>query len=206
VLLIKTSAFCWNNNCVIINMHGKTTIKIVLLVKNIKFWKEEGYVTEQWRGNVRVTKIPSLALNRDHYDVSFWSSVTSLGTYDVIIVRVLFYWLSLYRYLRQFCFGLRYSFCNWNNKFVCLFTVVLSFAPVRCCVVGRVIVSNPFDGTCWVETGAYCSRLSQRCLRWTRRQVQSTLWIFLKSSVDFCKNIYLLQTVWGSLVLKTILQ
>jgi hypothetical protein len=25
----KTSAFCWNNNCVIINMHGKTTIKIV---------------------------------------------------------------------------------------------------------------------------------------------------------------------------------
>jgi hypothetical protein len=28
VLLIKTSAFCWNNNCVIINMHGKTTIKI----------------------------------------------------------------------------------------------------------------------------------------------------------------------------------
>jgi hypothetical protein len=27
VLLIKTSAFCWNNNCVIINMHGKTTIK-----------------------------------------------------------------------------------------------------------------------------------------------------------------------------------
>jgi hypothetical protein len=27
VLLIKTSAFCWNNNCVIINMHGKTTLK-----------------------------------------------------------------------------------------------------------------------------------------------------------------------------------
>jgi hypothetical protein len=23
----KTSAFCWNINCVIINMHGKTTIK-----------------------------------------------------------------------------------------------------------------------------------------------------------------------------------
>jgi hypothetical protein len=30
VLLIKTSAFCWNNNCVIINMHGKTTIKITI--------------------------------------------------------------------------------------------------------------------------------------------------------------------------------
>jgi hypothetical protein len=27
VLLIKTNAFCWNNNCVIINMHGKTTLK-----------------------------------------------------------------------------------------------------------------------------------------------------------------------------------
>jgi hypothetical protein len=27
VLLIKTSAFCWNNNCVIINMHGKTTLE-----------------------------------------------------------------------------------------------------------------------------------------------------------------------------------
>jgi hypothetical protein len=27
VLLIKTSAFSWNNNCVIINMHGKTTLK-----------------------------------------------------------------------------------------------------------------------------------------------------------------------------------
>jgi hypothetical protein len=27
VLLIKTSAFCWNNNCVIINMHGKLTLK-----------------------------------------------------------------------------------------------------------------------------------------------------------------------------------
>jgi hypothetical protein len=31
VLLIKTGAFCWNNNCVIINMHGKTTLKINLL-------------------------------------------------------------------------------------------------------------------------------------------------------------------------------
>jgi hypothetical protein len=31
VLLIKTSAFSWNNNCVIINMHGKTTLKIVML-------------------------------------------------------------------------------------------------------------------------------------------------------------------------------
>jgi hypothetical protein len=29
VLLIKTSAFCWNNNCVIINKHGKTTLKNV---------------------------------------------------------------------------------------------------------------------------------------------------------------------------------
>jgi hypothetical protein len=29
VLLIKTSAFCWNNNCVNINMHGKTTLKIL---------------------------------------------------------------------------------------------------------------------------------------------------------------------------------
>jgi hypothetical protein len=27
VLLIKASAFCWNNNCVITNMHGKTTLK-----------------------------------------------------------------------------------------------------------------------------------------------------------------------------------
>jgi hypothetical protein len=27
VFLIKTSAFCWNNNYVIINMHGKTTLK-----------------------------------------------------------------------------------------------------------------------------------------------------------------------------------
>jgi hypothetical protein len=26
----KTGAFCWNNNCIIINMHGKTTIKTVL--------------------------------------------------------------------------------------------------------------------------------------------------------------------------------
>jgi hypothetical protein len=24
---MKTSAFCWNNNCVIITMHGKTTLK-----------------------------------------------------------------------------------------------------------------------------------------------------------------------------------
>jgi hypothetical protein len=30
---MKTSGFCWNNNCVIINMHGKTTIKIA--VRNI---------------------------------------------------------------------------------------------------------------------------------------------------------------------------
>jgi hypothetical protein len=28
-LLLKTSAFCWNNNCIIVNMHGKTTIKIL---------------------------------------------------------------------------------------------------------------------------------------------------------------------------------
>jgi hypothetical protein len=34
VLLIKTSAFCWNNNCVIINMHGTTTIKIVKIQVN----------------------------------------------------------------------------------------------------------------------------------------------------------------------------
>jgi hypothetical protein len=27
VLSIKTSAFCWNNNCVITNTHGKTALK-----------------------------------------------------------------------------------------------------------------------------------------------------------------------------------
>jgi hypothetical protein len=36
VLLIKTSAFSWDNNCVIINMHGKTTIKkTVAVISNI---------------------------------------------------------------------------------------------------------------------------------------------------------------------------
>jgi hypothetical protein len=28
ILIIKKCAFSWNNNCIIVNMHGKTTIKI----------------------------------------------------------------------------------------------------------------------------------------------------------------------------------
>jgi hypothetical protein len=31
LLIIKTCEFCWNNNCIIVNMHGKTTIKITVL-------------------------------------------------------------------------------------------------------------------------------------------------------------------------------
>jgi hypothetical protein len=31
ILIIKTCAFSWNNNCIIVNMHGKTTIKIITL-------------------------------------------------------------------------------------------------------------------------------------------------------------------------------
>jgi hypothetical protein len=34
MLLIKTSAYSWNNNCVIINMHGKTTIKTASLFQS----------------------------------------------------------------------------------------------------------------------------------------------------------------------------
>jgi hypothetical protein len=35
LLIIKTSAYCCNNNCVIINMHGKTTIKTI---RNVLFY------------------------------------------------------------------------------------------------------------------------------------------------------------------------
>jgi len=66
---------------------------------------------------VRVTQVHSVALNRGDYRVSF----TSLGRYGVIIVRVLFLFDCLYIEIScYFVIGLRYSFCNWNNKFVYL--------------------------------------------------------------------------------------
>jgi hypothetical protein len=33
ILITKKCAFCWNNNCIIVNLHGKTTIKTNVKVK-----------------------------------------------------------------------------------------------------------------------------------------------------------------------------
>ena len=69
-------------------------------------------------------------------------NVLSLGRYDVIIVRVLFY--SIVFVQRSHATLLLISITVSVIGTICLFTV----AHVRCCVVGRVIVSNRFHGTC----------------------------------------------------------
>jgi hypothetical protein len=50
ILIIKNVCICWNNNCVIVNMHGKTTIKNDFHVSvPIKLQRHLPYLQLEWQ-------------------------------------------------------------------------------------------------------------------------------------------------------------